>query len=81
MNSDDIQQKIRHRDGRAAQFAKDPRPDSVKLEDLFLWAHARSPLETERAFFLEYLGEHQNRKQGKQDNSSCHPSHKVRITL
>ncbi len=63
MNSDDIQQKIRHRDGRAAQFAKDPRPDSVKLEDLFLWAHARSPLETERAFFLEYLGEHQNRKQ------------------
>src|SRR5207253_5917800 len=36
LNSDEIQGKLARAGGRAEQLAKDPRPDSEKVEELFL---------------------------------------------
>ncbi|HJT78971.1 MAG TPA: DUF1553 domain-containing protein, partial [Gemmataceae bacterium] len=43
LNSDEVQGKLTRSGGRADLLAKDARADSVKVEELFLWAFAHKP--------------------------------------
>jgi hypothetical protein len=43
LNSNEVQNRISSGEGRAARMANDPRPDSEKVEELFLWAFAHGP--------------------------------------
>jgi hypothetical protein len=47
LNSQEIQGKLARAGGRADQLAKDPRPDADKVAELFLWAFARQPTQTQ----------------------------------
>jgi hypothetical protein len=55
LNSDEVQGKIARPGGRADLMAKDPRPDAVKVEELFLWALGRKPSEKHLKLALENI--------------------------
>ncbi|MBI3465955.1 MAG: DUF1553 domain-containing protein [Planctomycetes bacterium] len=62
LNSEEIQQKVLHSEGRAAKLAADSRPDAEKIDDLFLCAHARPPTAEERQWLLDYLASRQDQR-------------------
>jgi hypothetical protein len=47
LNSQEIQGKLTRAGGRAAEMAKDPRPDAEKVTELFVWAFARQPTQAQ----------------------------------
>ncbi len=47
LNSPEVQAKLTAPNGRASELAKDPRPDELKLKDLFWSAYARDPMPDE----------------------------------
>src|SRR5262249_52542962 len=55
LNSKEIQDKLSRSGGRADQMAKDKRSDAEKVEELFLWAFARKPTQTQLNFALERI--------------------------
>jgi hypothetical protein len=55
LNSDEVQNKLARANGRADKIAKDPRPDSEKVDELFLWAFARKPTDEQRTVALEHI--------------------------
>ena len=55
LNSPDIQAKLTAAGGRAERLAKDPRPDSEKVVELFWDAFARAPDSGESAAALDHL--------------------------
>ncbi len=57
LNSREVQEKLAGSEGRAAQLAKDPRPDQEKIEELFLTVFARRPSLDEGKKAFEYLAE------------------------
>ena len=55
LNSQEVQTKLTAGNGRADQLAKDPRPDSRKVEDLFWAAFGRSPSTAESSTALDHI--------------------------
>jgi hypothetical protein len=55
LNSDEVQGKLSRANGRAEKIAKDPRSDSEKVDELFLWAFARKPTDEQRNIALEHI--------------------------
>jgi hypothetical protein len=57
LNSEEVQGKITRTGGRADLLAKadDKRPDSEKLDELFLWAFARKPSADDKKAALEHI--------------------------
>jgi Protein of unknown function (DUF1553)/Protein of unknown function (DUF1549) len=43
LNSNEVQSRLSNPDSRAGRLAKDARPDSEKIEELFFWAFAHGP--------------------------------------
>jgi hypothetical protein len=66
-NSTDVQTKLTAEDGRAATLvnAKDARPDSEKVRELYLWAFARVPDAEETKLATDYLTRPRKDKDGK----------------
>jgi hypothetical protein len=64
LNSQEIQDKLARANGRADLLAKDPRPDAVKVEELFLWAFGRPPSTEHLQVALDHITRHaMNKKQ------------------
>lgn len=57
INAGDIKAKLASPTGRAERLAKDPRPNDVKIRDLYLAAFARDPRGNELPTALAYLTE------------------------
>lgn len=55
LNSADVQTVLASDQGRAAQLAKDPRPDAAKIDDLFLASFGRPASKAESAAAVAYL--------------------------
>jgi len=55
LNSDEIQNKLARQGGRAETLAKDARPDSDKVDELFLWALARRPTPEQRDLAMAHI--------------------------
>jgi len=69
LNSDDIQGKVGRAGGRADTLAtKDPRPDSEKLDDLFLWAFSRKPTKEQKEAALAHIAKHGANKKVAYEN-------------
>jgi len=63
LNSDEIQNKLSRAGGRADALAKDPRPDTEKVTELFLWAFAHKPNDAQLNTALGHINQHaQNKK-------------------
>jgi hypothetical protein len=58
LNSDEVQGKLTRANGRADKLVKDSRPDAEKIDELFLWAFARTPTEEQRTVALEHIAKH-----------------------
>jgi len=68
LNSDEIQGKLTRAGGRADVLAKDPRADSQKIEELFLWAFAHKPTPAQLNAALDHLGKHAKDKKVAYEN-------------
>ncbi len=55
LNSQDIQGKLTRGGGRADVLAKDMRPDSEKIEELFFWAFSRAPSAEHLQLALQHI--------------------------
>jgi hypothetical protein len=63
LNSDEVQSKLSAGGARADLLAKDPRPETDKVEELFLWAFAHKPAPGQLAMALAHVAQHaQNKK-------------------
>ncbi|MEO6809937.1 MAG: DUF1549 domain-containing protein [Isosphaeraceae bacterium] len=62
LNSDELQAKLATPTGRAAELAKDPRPDLEKFNDLFWLAFARPPSSSETGTALAHLEAHKDKR-------------------
>jgi hypothetical protein len=58
LNSQEIQGKLARQGGRAEQLAKDPRSDSEKVEELFLWALGRTPTPGQLEVAMNNINQH-----------------------
>jgi hypothetical protein len=63
LNSDEVQNKLAQAGGRADTLVKDPRPDTEKVEELFLWAWAHKPTAGQLQVALAHVAQNsQNKK-------------------
>jgi len=68
LNSDEVQGKLSRAGGRAELMAKDPRPDTEKIDELFMWAFAHPPAPSQRTLALAHIGQHANDKKSAYEN-------------
>jgi hypothetical protein len=68
LNSDEIQSKLARANGRADVIAKDTRPDSEKIDDIFLWAFSRKPTPQQKESALAHLTKHSMNKKLAYEN-------------
>ena len=68
LNSQEVQDKIGRVGGRADKLAKDPRSDSVKLDELFLLGMGKMPSPDQKALAIEHLGKHEKNKKVAYEN-------------
>jgi hypothetical protein len=68
LNSDEVQNKLARAGGRADELAKDKRPDTDKVDELFLWAFARKPTAEQREFALGHIAKHTKDKKVAYEN-------------
>jgi len=68
LNSQEVQDKIGRAAGRADRLARDPRPDAVKLDGLFLLAVGKAPSADQRALALAHLAKHEKAKKVAYEN-------------
>jgi len=66
-NSKEIQAKLHSDCALPAQLATDPRPDSDKIDEIFLRAFARRPSESQQKASLDYLDSQKDRRHGYED--------------
>jgi hypothetical protein len=66
-NSKEIQAKLHDDRSLPAQLAIDPRPDTEKIDEIFLRAFARPASESQRKASLDYLNSQENRRLGYED--------------
>jgi len=62
LNSDEVQGKLARGGGRADKIAKDPRPDDVKITELFLLTQAKKPTTEQLALAKAHLAKHEKNK-------------------
>jgi hypothetical protein len=62
LNSNDVQTKLAGAGGRAEALAKDARPDSEKVDELFWAAFGRAPSSGEEASALAHIAAHADKK-------------------
>jgi Protein of unknown function (DUF1553)/Protein of unknown function (DUF1549) len=67
LNSEEIQGKIGRAGGRADMLAKDPRSDTEKLEELFLWALGEKPNPQKLQAALEHIAKAKVKKNAYED--------------
>jgi len=65
LNSDDIQNRTSRNEGRADLLAKDARPDTEKVEELFQWVLGRKPTANDQKFALSHIEKVVAEKGGK----------------
>jgi Protein of unknown function (DUF1549)/Protein of unknown function (DUF1553) len=63
LNSNEVQAKLSAQGSRAAQYAKDPRPDDQKIDELFWAAFARGANQQETASAVDHLKKHAGNRQ------------------
>jgi hypothetical protein len=68
LNSQEIQDKLARAGARADLLAKDPRPDTEKVEELFLWAFARRPAPQHLQVAMEHINRHAMNKKLAYEN-------------
>ena len=70
LNSDEVQNKLARAGGRADALVnvKDARPDTEKVEELFLWAFARKPTSDDLKAALEHIGKYEKTKKVAYEN-------------
>lgn len=68
LNSQEIQDKLTRGNGRADLFAKDPRPDQEKVEEMFLWVFARRPSAEHLNVAMEHINRHAANKKLAYEN-------------
>ncbi|MBO0699798.1 MAG: DUF1553 domain-containing protein [Zavarzinella sp.] len=70
LNSDEIQGKLTRQNGRADTLAsaKDTRPDADKVRELFLWAFARKPTDSDLKAALDHIEKHKTEKKVAYEN-------------
>jgi hypothetical protein len=68
LNSDEVQGKLARAGGRAEKLAKDARPDSEKVDEMFLWAFARKPTDEQRSVALAHIAKHTANKKEAYEN-------------
>jgi hypothetical protein len=68
LNSQEVQDKIARVGGRADQLAKDPRPDTEKVEELFLLATGAKPSKEKLTLALEHISKHEKTKKVAYEN-------------
>ncbi|MBI3412383.1 MAG: DUF1549 domain-containing protein [Planctomycetes bacterium] len=68
LNSQEIQGKLSRAGGRADQLAKDKRTDAEKVEELFLWAFARRPTESQLNLAMSNIERHAKEKRIAYEN-------------
>jgi hypothetical protein len=68
LNSDEIQGKLSRGGGRADVLAKDPRADSQKVEELFLWAFGHKPAADQLQAAMTHLQKHDKDKKLAYEN-------------
>ena len=62
LNSQEVEEKIERNGGRADALAKDPRPDAVKVEELFLLATGTRPTPEKLKLALDHIAKHEKSK-------------------
>jgi hypothetical protein len=68
LNSNELQSKLSRGDGRADAMAKDPRPDTDKVRELFLWALSREPGDSQLQAALAHLAQNEKTKKAAYEN-------------
>jgi hypothetical protein len=68
LNSDEVQSKLSRPGGRAEQMAKDPRPDTEKIDELFTWAFAHPPTPEQRNMALAHISQQAKDKKSAYEN-------------
>jgi hypothetical protein len=68
LNSDDVQARLGQPGSRADYLAHDPRPESEKVEELFLWAFARKPTPAQLGTALAHLSGQAREKKAAYEN-------------
>lgn len=70
LNSDEVQNKLSRANGRADALAnaKDTRPDSEKVTELFLWAFSRKPTTEDMKAALDHIEKHKMTKKVAYEN-------------
>jgi hypothetical protein len=59
LNSSEVQNRIAQSGGRADLLARDPRPEAVKVDELFLWTLGHRPGTDQRDVALAYIARHE----------------------
>jgi hypothetical protein len=68
LNSEEIQGKVSRGGGRADAMAKDPRPDTEKVEELFLWTVGHKPNDKQLHLALEHIQANEKNKKSAYEN-------------
>ncbi len=68
LNSSDVQDRLARPGGRAERLALDPRPDAVKIEELFLSAFSHRPTPDQMQAALEQVNRHTKEKKIAYEN-------------
>jgi hypothetical protein len=68
LNSEEIQSKVSRGGGRADAMTKDPRPDTEKVEELFLWTVGHKPNDKQLHLALEHLQANEKNKKAAYEN-------------
>ena len=70
LNSDEVQGKIAGGTGRVTTLTRidDPRPDTEKVTEIFLWALGRKPTPQDLAAALEHIGKNEKNKRTAYEN-------------
>jgi hypothetical protein len=68
LNSDEVQGKLARAGGRADKLAKDTRPDTEKITELFLLTQAKRPTEEQLQVALEHLAKNEKNKKQAYEN-------------
>ena len=68
LNSEEVQGKLSRANGRADGLTKDVRPDAEKVSELFLWAFARKPTDSDMKAALDHIEKHKANKKIAYEN-------------
>ena len=70
LNSDEVQGKLTRSNGRADVLSgiNDKRPDAEKIEELFLWALARKPSDSDLKTALDHIQKNDKNKRQAYEN-------------